>query len=203
MALEGDAFNGTFGFGSGSATARVASGREVFSLVGDVEPISRSIASSTALSRRDSGSACAPAWGEWVCESALVDATEAREARGVLAVGVVAGEDFVGEMDRARSASAKVLSAGCFPFQGQDDLSHRAHVQESDSIPARRACRSARPCRISSSSLLLRSSSSWSRLSPNSLMRWRKSLTSSELSPGAGWVDMMAGCQDWVYRINI
>lgn len=48
-------------------------------------------------------------------------------------------------------------------------------------VPARRAWRSLRPCRISSSSFLVRSSSSRSRLSPSSLMRNKKSLTSSEL----------------------
>ena len=49
----------------------------------------------------------------------------------------------------------------------------------SSSLPALRACLSFRLCRMSSSSFLVRSSSSLSRFSPNSRMRRRKSLTSS------------------------
>lgn len=49
-------------------------------------------------------------------------------------------------------------------------------------LPARRACLSARPCRISSSSFLVRSCSSLSRCSPSSRMRSRKSFTSSDPS---------------------
>jgi hypothetical protein len=73
-------------------------------------------------------------------------------------------------------------------------------------VPARRACRSFLPCNISSSSFLFLSSSSWSRRSPSSLMRCRKSLTSSELS--AGGKDIVAeansllNTQNYVSRHN-
>lgn len=50
------------------------------------------------------------------------------------------------------------------------------------SVPALLACLSRRPCRISSSSFRVRSSSSLSRLFPSSRMRTRKSLTSSDPS---------------------
>ena len=52
-------------------------------------------------------------------------------------------------------------------------------VAERANEPARRAALSLRPCRISSSRRLFRSSSSWSRFEPISWMRLRKSLTSS------------------------
>jgi hypothetical protein len=52
---------------------------------------------------------------------------------------------------------------------------------EGSSIPSRLARRASRPARISASSFRARSSSSLSRLSPNSRIRIRKSLTSSPL----------------------
>ena len=55
-------------------------------------------------------------------------------------------------------------------------------------LPARRACLSFLPCKISSSSFLFLSSSSKSLLSPNSLIRCKKSFTSSEPSAGEEFI---------------
>lgn len=60
--------------------------------------------------------------------------------------------------------------------------------ERGEKVPARRACLSFRPCRISSSSFLVRSSSSLSRRSPSSRMRCKKSFTSSDPS---GFVDVV------------
>jgi len=68
--------------------------------LGEVEPVNLSIASSTAVSRRDSDSSRGLIFGEsvklgeWVADSLDV-------------VGVFAGEDFVGEIDLARSVVVK------------------------------------------------------------------------------------------------
>ena len=66
----------------------------MFSFVGELEePVNLSIASSTPASRRGSDDI-----GDCDWERALVFTWEIREA-----VGVFAGEDFVGEIDLARS----------------------------------------------------------------------------------------------------
>lgn len=51
MALEGEGFMETFRLKSASAVTRSVSKGEVFSFVGDVEPVKRSIASLTPISR--------------------------------------------------------------------------------------------------------------------------------------------------------
>ena len=61
-------------------------------------PVNRSIASSTAASRRASEAESGLNLGEGGCERPLACAAEIRDA-----VGVFAGEDFVGEIDLARS----------------------------------------------------------------------------------------------------
>lgn len=73
--------------------------------------------------------------------------------------------------------------AGCNFGPAEGRATHlensRRRSEGTEVIPARRACLSLRPCRISSSSFLVRSSSSLSRRSPSSRMRSRKSLMSS------------------------
>ena len=72
------------------------------------------------------------------------------------------------------------LADGCHRMQRESvDLKLRSGR---GCLPSRRACLSFLPCKISSSSFLVRSASSRSRWSPSSLMRFRKSLTSSDPS---------------------
>lgn len=85
-------------------------------------------------------------------------------------VGVVEGDDLVGEIDLARSV-----------VWSQTRFTDRVTFAERD-IPALRACLSFLACKMSASNFLFLSSSSWSLLSPISLIRCRKSLTSSDPS---------------------
>lgn len=87
-------------------------------------------------------------------------------------------DDFVGDSDLARSGGSISIT-----------LHHRAATvvehqtrHAGPNIPALRASLSFRPCSMSSSSFLVRSSSSLSRFSPNSRMRNKKSFTSSDPS---------------------
>ena len=173
---------------SDSVMARSVSKGEVFSFVGDVEPINRSIASSlTPISRRGSLSPFDSIFGDNVWDRALGGTADDLDA-----VGVLAGEDLVGEMDLARSGCLIVSQVSQSKL-----ICHTApKIHEWDLIPALRACLSARPCRISSSSFRLRSSSSESLLWESSLMRNRKSLTSSEPC-WASWEDI-AGRESFV-----
>ena len=157
----------------------------VFSLVGEVEvPVNCSIASLTIVSRCGSESCSCRVGsilGDNVWDKELACTTETLDV-----VGVFDGEDFVGEMDLARSELHMVSER----FLKKDELSTSTLPSNCMDLPARRAFRSSRPCRISSSSFLFLSSSSWSRRSPNSLIRWRKSFTSSE---SAGEEDILTG----------
>lgn len=72
-----------------------------------------------------------------------------------------------------------------------DNLRRRRRRRGREMIPARRACLSLRPCRISSSNFLVRSSSSLSRRSPSSRMRCRKTFTSSAPSGLVGTVILL------------
>lgn len=103
MALEGEGFIEVFCLNSGSEITRTASEGAVFSFDGEIEPVSRSIASSTALSRRGANSAFALIFGDCVRNKEFLGNSAAREA-----VGVLAGEDLVGEIDRARSESLRI-----------------------------------------------------------------------------------------------
>lgn len=106
----------------------------------------------------------------------------------------------VGEpaIDRARSVNFRhqhvVESRGARDSVSGRGVSHSGslkHLQaqgRAKEVPARRACLSLRPCRISSSSFLVRSSSSLSRRSPSSRMRCKKSFTSSDPSGFVGGV---------------
>lgn len=81
------------------------------------------------------------------------------------------------------SSSGIVLSTMDLTEVGVPMFDDESLVGEIDlARSARRACLSFRPCRISSSSLLVRSSSSRSLRSPSSRIRSKKSLTSSDPS---------------------
>ena len=104
----------------------------------------------------------------------------------VVFVGVLAKEallgvvgSFDGDNDRARS-SVHVNKSG--------PICNRAVNTGHDASPALRACRSLRPCAISSSNLRVRSSSSLSRLIFRLAIRSRKSSTVSEPSLGVAIV---------------
>ena len=116
------------------------------SLVGEVTcPVNLSIALSDAVSRCDSGCGVGSIAGD-ILLSWKVDTLET--------VGVFAGDDLVGDIDLARSGIWQSACCTCFWTR------HSGVLQIDNPIPALRACRSFRPCRISSSSFLVRSSSS-------------------------------------------
>ena len=108
-----------------------------------------------------------------MCDKVLACSTDSVDV-----VGVFEGEDLVGEIDLARSVYAHRQPE----ISKQGELSQQHLAVNRVDLPARRACRSFLPCKISSSSFLFLSSSSWSRLSPNSLILCKKSFTSSEPS---------------------
>ena len=155
-------------------------------MVGDVERLVRSIPSSVSASPRDSSSSRGSGAGVKSRDRLLCSVTGALED-----VGVFTGEDLVGEIDLARSESSGQLDIRQQLAESSQQRRGAAGRNWND-LPARRAWRSFLPCSISSSSFLFLSSSSWSLLSPSSLMRWRKSLTSSEASAGVE-EDMLAG----------
>lgn len=95
-AFEGDDFMGDIRFEPDSANSRSSSNGTWFSFVGELDSLS--IALSIAESRRASKSPFASNFGVEAADRALPDATDARDM-----VGVFAGEDFVGDMDLARS----------------------------------------------------------------------------------------------------
>ena len=156
-------------------------------MVGDVERLVRSIPSCVSALPRGSSSSCGSGPGVKSRDRLLCSVTGALED-----VGVFAGEDLVGEIDLARSESSGQLNIQQLAESSQQSPAAAAVGRNWNDLPARRAWRSFLPCSISSSSFLFLSSSSWSLLSPSSLIRWRKSLTSSEVSAGVE-EDMLAG----------
>jgi hypothetical protein len=99
IAFDGDALTEIFLIRSDSEITRSSSNGAVFSFVGEfVVPANLSISSPTAVSRRDSEAHSGLIWGDKDWKMPLAWATEIRDT-----VGVFAGEDFVGEIDLARS----------------------------------------------------------------------------------------------------
>lgn len=100
MTLEGEAFMEETRFRP--AISLSISIGAVFSFVGEIEvPVNRSIASSTNMSRRTSESSCPGSGsilGDTVCDKVLACSADTLDV-----VGVFEGEDFVGEIDLARS----------------------------------------------------------------------------------------------------
>ncbi len=97
MAFEGETLPGESRLLSGSLILRSLSTGDIFSFMGDIEPpVNLSITSPITISGRASeplpGSIC-KAW----------DKVSPCAAEILAAVGVLAGDDFVGEIDLARS----------------------------------------------------------------------------------------------------
>lgn len=89
-------------------------------------------------------------------------------------------DDFVGDSDLARSGGMISIT---LHRRAATVIEHQLRPRSQHvNVPALRASLSLRPCNMSSSSLLVRSSSSLSRFSPNSRMRNKKSFTSSDPS---------------------
>ena len=103
-----------------------------------------------------------------------------------------AGEDFEGDIERARSKRVRLVS----PVSNHYCLPISLNVKYAPDSPALRACRSFRPCRISSSTLRIRSSSSLSRRSFKLAIRARNWSTDSASSAAVLIMgDFAAGCK--------
>lgn len=101
MALEGEALFEVLCLASDSGATRDIPKGEEFSFVVDVEPpVNLSIASSTPMPCCASDCVCGSILEENDSERGFVCTTDVRAL-----VGVFAGEDFVGDIDLARSTS--------------------------------------------------------------------------------------------------